>query len=144
MKKRAILFAALTALAGASASAWSQTMRPGEWQFTTTMTSPSMQQPQTGSVNRCITKAEADDPASFMSGGNAGGCEITRGASSPGGHSWTIACPKQGVSGAGKASYGPDRMESEISMVVALQEGGQKIQMTNRTQGRYLGPCKAK
>jgi hypothetical protein len=33
-------------------------------------------------------------------------------------------------------------MESEISMNVALKDGGQKIQMTNRTTGRYLGPCK--
>ena len=29
-------------------------------------------------------------------------------------------------------------------MTVAMKEGGQKIEMTNRTQGRYLGPCKAK
>jgi hypothetical protein len=144
MKKRTVLFAGLTTLAAASLGAWAQSMRPGEWEFTTTMTSPSMQQPQTGSVNKCVSQAEASDPASFMGGDNAGGCEITRGASAPGSYSWTIACPKQGVSGTGKASYGPDRIESEINMTVALQDGGQKIQMSNKTLGRYLGPCKGK
>jgi hypothetical protein len=139
MRNRTALFAALAA---ASLGAAAQNMQPGEWEFITTMTSPTMQQPQTGSVTKCISKTEADDPASFMGGENAGGCEIKRGASAPGSHNWTISCPKQGVSGTGKATYGPNRMESEISMDVALKDGGQKIRMTNRTTGRYLGPCK--
>lgn len=144
MRKASALFAVLSALAAASPGAAAQTMQPGEWEFTTTMTSPSMQQPQTGTVTKCVSKAEADDPASFMGGEKAGGCEITRGASSPGSYSWSIACPKQGVSGDGKASYGPNRMESEIRMNVALKEGGQTIEMHNRTTGRLLGPCKGK
>ena len=141
MNTRIVLFAALAA-AGLRAQA--QTMQPGEWEFTTTMTSPMMQQPQVGSTSKCVSKVEADDPASFMGGDNAAGCAITRGASSPGSYNWTIACEKQGVSGTVKASYGPNKIESEISMTVALKEGGQQIQMTNRTIGRLLGPCKAK
>jgi hypothetical protein len=141
MTTRSLMFALLAA--AASLPAMAQIMQPGEWQFTTTMTSPMMQQPQTGSVNKCVSKAEAADPASFTGGDNAAGCEITRGASSPGSYSWTIACPKQGVSGTGKAWYGPDKIDSEIRMSVALQEGGQKMEMTNRTLGRYLGPCKS-
>lgn len=131
-------------LAAASLPVAAQGIQPGEWQFTTTMTSPMMQQPQVGSATKCISKAEADDPGSFMGGDTAGGCAITRGPSAPGSYSWTIACEKQGVSGTGKASYGPSQIESEIRMTIALQEGGQKIEMTNRTQGRYLGPCAAK
>ena len=141
MKTRTVLFAALTA-AGFPAQA--QTMQPGEWEFTTTMTSPVMQQPQVGSTTKCVSKTEADDPASFMGGDNSAGCALTRGASNPGSYNWTIACEKQGVSGEGKASYGPNKIESEIRMTVALKEGGQQIQMTNRTVGRLLGPCKAK
>lgn len=141
MTTRSVFFAAFLA---ASLPAAAQTMQPGEWQFTTTMTSPAMQQPQTGSVSRCLTKAEADDPASFMGGDNAAGCTITRGPSSRGSYSWTIACEKQGVSGTGKATYDLTSLESEIRMTVALKEGGQKMEMTNRTVGRYLGPCKAK
>lgn len=140
MKTSSLLFALLTA---ASLPAAAQNMRPGEWEFTTTMTSPMMQQPQVGTVKKCIAKTEADDPMSFMGGDKAAGCDVTRGASAPGSYNWTIACQKQGVSGNGKASYGPDRIESEIRMTVALQEGGQKIEMVNRTLGRYLGPCKA-
>jgi len=141
MKTRTFLF---VALAAASLPAAAQSMKPGEWEFTTTMTSPAMQQPQKGTVRKCISKAEADDPVSFMGGDKAAGCDIQRGASTPGSTNWTIACAKQGVSGTGKASYGPDKIESEINMTVALQEGGQKMQMTNRTIGRLLGPCATK
>ena len=79
-----------------------------------------------------------------MGGDNAAGCTVTPGLRAPGSYNWTIACEKQGVTGEGKSSYGPDKFESEIRMTVALQEGGQKIQMTNRTVGRYVGPCTAK
>ena len=142
MTTRCVLFAVI--LAAASLPAAAQTLQPGEWQFTTTMTSPMMQQPQVATVSKCISKAEADDPASFMGGDTAAGCAITRGPSAPGSYNWTIACEKQGVNGTGKATIGPNQIESEIRMTVALQEGGQKIEMTNRTRGRYLGPCKAK
>jgi hypothetical protein len=131
-------------LAAVSLPVAAQNMQPGEWQFTTTMTSPMMQQPQVGTVNKCVSKADADDPSSFMGGDAAAGCVVTRGLSAPGSYSWTIACEKQGVSGEGKAWFGADKIESEIRMSVALQTGGQKIDMTNRTLGRYLGPCTAK
>ena len=141
MTTRTVLVALLAA---ASLPAAAQGIQPGEWQFTTTMTSPMMQQPQTGTTSKCVSKAEADEPQSLMGGDNAAGCAITRGPSAPGSYSWTIACEKQGVSGTGKAWYGPNQIESEIRMTIALQEGGQKIEMTSRTQGRYLGPCAAK
>jgi len=141
MTIRSVMFAVLAA---ASLPAAAQNMQPGEWEFTTTMTSPMMQKPQVGTVSKCISKAEADDPASFMGGDQAAGCDVTRGPSAPGSYSWTIACQKQGVSGTGKAWFDVAKIESEIRMTVALQEGGQKIEMTNRTLGRYLGPCKAK
>lgn len=140
MTTKSVLFAVLAA---ASLPAMAQGMQPGQWQFTTTMTSPAMPQPQVGSVSRCVSKADADDPASYLGGDNAAGCVITRGASTPGSYSWTIACEKQGVTGAGKATFDLTKIESEIRMTVTMKEGGQKIEMTNRTQGRYLGPCKA-
>ena len=141
MTARILLFAMLAA---ASLSAAAQNMKPGQWQFTTTMTSPSMQQPQIGTVKKCVSKSEADDPVSFMGGDQAAGCAITRGPSAPGSYSWTIACEKQGVNGTGNARYSPDKLESEIRMTIALKEGGQKMEMTNRTQGHYVGPCATK
>ena len=141
MTTRTVLFAALAA---ASLPAMAQGMQPGQWQFTTTMTSPMMQQPQVGNVSKCVSKADADDPAGYLGGDNAAGCVITRGASTPGSYNWTIACEKQGVTGIGKATFDLTKIESEIRMTVTMKEGGQKIEMTNRTQGRYLGPCTAK
>lgn len=140
MTIRSVLFAVLAA---ASLPAMAQGMQPGQWQFTTTMTSPIMQQPQVGNVSKCVSKADADDPAGFLGGDNAAECVITRGASAPGSYSWTIACDKQGVSGTGKATFDLTKIESEIRMTVTMKEGGQKIDMLNRTVGRYLGPCKA-
>jgi hypothetical protein len=140
MTTRIVLFAVLAA---ASLPAAAQGMQPGQWQFTTSMTSPIMQQPQIGNVSKCVSKADADDPVTLMGGDNASGCDITRGASTPGSYSWTIACEKQGVTGTGKATFDLTRIDSEIRMTVAPKEGGQKIEMTNRTQGRYIGPCKA-
>ena len=140
MTTKSVLFAVLAA---ASLPAMAQGMQPGQWQFTTTMTSPIMQQPQIGNVSKCVSKADADDPASYLGGDNAAGCEITRGPSAPGSYSWTLNCEKQGVSGTGKATFDLTKIESEIRMTVTMKEGGQKIEMTNRTQGRYLGPCKA-
>ena len=140
MTTRSLLFAVLAA---ASLPAAAQNMQPGQWQFTTTMTSPMMQQPQVGTVSKCVSKAEADDPSSIMGGDQAAGCEVKRGASAPGSYNWTVSCEKQGVSGSGKATFDLTKLESEIRMTVVLKEGGQKIDMTNRTQGRYLGPCKA-
>jgi Protein of unknown function (DUF3617) len=137
-------FVAAVVLTAASLPAAAQTMQPGEWQFTSTMTSPMMPQPQTGVASRCVSKAEADDPASFIGGGNATGCVITRGPVSPGSYSWTMACEKQGVSGTGKATFDLTSIESEIRMTVSMQQGGQKVEMTNRTVGRYVGPCKSK
>jgi hypothetical protein len=141
MKTRSLLCAVLAAT---SLPAAAQNMQPGEWEFTTTMTSPMMDKPQVGTISKCVSKSEADDPANIMGGDKAAGCVVTPGPSAPGSYTWTVACAKQGVSGAGKASYGPNKMESEINMTVELQQGGQKIQMSNRTQGRFLGPCKAK
>jgi hypothetical protein len=141
MTARSLLFAVLAA---ASLSAAAQNIQPGEWEFTTTMTSPMMTQPQVGTVSKCVSKAEADDPGSFMGGNQAAGCIVTRGPAPLGSLSWSVTCEKQGVSGIGKATYGPDKIESEIRMTVALQEGGKKIEMINRTIGRYLGPCAAK
>lgn len=141
MTTRTVLFALLAA---ASLPAAAQNMRPGQWQFTTTMTSPAMQQPQVGTISKCLSKSDADDPVSFMGGDQAAGCDVTRGESAPGSYSWTVACQKQGVSGTGKAWFGPEKIESEIRMTIALKEGGQTMEMTNRTLGRYLGPCAAK
>ena len=50
-------------IAFAAFAAQAQQMEPGEWEFTNTMTSPMLPQPQTMTMKRCISSKEASDPA---------------------------------------------------------------------------------
>jgi hypothetical protein len=135
-------FALLAVLALAPLGAAAQTMEPGEWQFTGTMTSPMLPKPQVVTRTECISKADAEDPTRFSGREQAQGCKITPVARSAENYSWTIACPQQGMSGDGKVQFGRGSIESEVRMLLEVQ--GQKMEMLSRTSGRRLGPCAAK
>lgn len=136
---KAVVFAVLTAFTLPAAA---QAMEPGEWQFTSTMTSPTLPAPQSATVTQCVSKADAEDPARFSAGEQASDCKVTPGNRTPGSFSWTISCPQQGMRGAGKARFGRDTIESEVQMTMEMQ--GQKMEMLSKTSGRRLGPCKTK
>jgi hypothetical protein len=129
-------------LATASLPLAAQTMQPGEWQFTSTLTSPVLPQPQSVTVTQCISKADADDPTRFSPRDQAADCEVTPGSRTPDSYSWAVACPKQGMRGTGKAHFASVTIESEIQISVEIQ--GQKMDMVSRTSGRRLGPCTTK
>jgi len=136
---KSMLFAFAIAFAGAAAA---QSMEPGEWQFSSTMTSKMLPKPQTSVVTRCITKEDAQDPTNLSGKAKEQGCTVTPGNRTPSSYNWTIACPKQGMSGEGKVRFTRDSVDSELQMNVELQ--GQKMQLTTLTTGRLLGPCKPK
>ena len=117
-------------------------MTPGEWEFTSTMTSAMLPAPQTSTVTQCITKAEAEDPTRFANRGQPQDCQMTPGARTAGTFEWAIACPKMGMRGTGKARFGASTIESEMYMTMESQ--GQKMEMRSSSRGRYVGPCKTK
>lgn len=117
-------------------------MRPGEWEFTSTMSSPMLPKPQTSTVRQCISKAEADDPARFANRDQPQDCRMTPGARSAGSFAWTIECPKMGMKGAGKARFAATAVESEMEM--SMESQGQKMEMRSSSKGRFVGPCPAK
>jgi hypothetical protein len=53
---------------------------------------------------------------------------------------WDMACPSSNMTGRGSVRMGRGTMESEMQM--RGEHKGQKIDMTTRTTGRRLGPCK--
>ena len=135
-------FALLAVLALAPLSAAAQTMEPGEWQITSTMTSPMLPKPQVVTRTECISKEDAEDPTHFSGRDQAQGCKVTPVARTPESYSWTVSCPQQGMSGDGKLRFARGTVEGEVRMTVDMQ--GQKLEMFSRTSGRRLGPCATK
>ena len=59
-----IWIGSMVALAAFAAQA--QQMEAGEWEFTNTMSSPMLPQPQTMTMKRCLTSKEVSDPEGEM------------------------------------------------------------------------------
>lgn len=136
---KAMLFAVSIAFAVPAAA---QSMEPGEWQFTSTLSSSVMPKPQTAVSTQCISKEDAQDPARFSGADQAKDCKVTPGARSPESYSWTVSCPEQGLTGNGKLRFARGTVDGEVRMVMDMQ--GQKMEMLSQTSGRLLGPCKTK
>ena len=132
-----IWIATVLALGGAAVHA--QQVEPGEWEFTNTMSSPMLPQPQTMTMKQCITAQQASDPAGWQPRPESD-CKVTPKGKSGDSVSWEISCPKSGMNGNGTARLGKGTLESETKMSMSGQ--GQSFEMTTKTKGRRVGPCK--
>ena len=126
-------------IALAALAAHAQQMEPGEWEFTNTMSSPALPQPQTMTMKRCVTSKEAGDPAGWQPRPESD-CKVTPKGRNGDQVSWEISCPKSGMNGSGTARLGKGTIESETKMTMSGQ--GQNFQMTTKTKGHRVGPCK--
>jgi uncharacterized protein DUF3617 len=126
-------------LALAALASQAQQMEPGEWEFTNTMRSPMLPQPQTMTMKRCISSKEASDPTGWQPRPESG-CKVTPKDRSGDSFSWDISCPKSGMNGSGTARLGGGTLEGETKMTMSGQ--GQTLEMTTKTKGRRVGPCK--
>ena len=132
-----IWIGSMVALAAFAAQA--QQMEAGEWEFTNTMSSPMLPQPQTMTMKRCLTSKEVSDPAGWQPRPESD-CKVTPKGRSGDSVSWDISCPKSGMNGSGTARLAGATVESETKMTMSGQ--GQSVQMTTKTKGRRVGPCK--
>ena len=137
--KRLALFAVLAIALPAGA----QTMDPGEWELSSTLTSSALPKPESATVTHCLSKEDAENPARFVSGPRTQNCTITPGARTPDSFEWTIVCPDQRMSAKGKLRFTRRSMDADIRMVVEPQPG-QKVDMQTKVSGRLLGPCPTK
>lgn len=135
--KKLLTFAILSA---AAVSAQAQQLEPGEWEFTTTVTSPAFPKPQQHTLKQCVKKEEAGDPSKWASGGQKSDCKVTPGATSGGSTSWEMSCPSSGMKGKGTVKISGSNMESTLQMSGDMK--GQKFEMQSTTTGRRLGACK--
>jgi hypothetical protein len=134
---------ALVALLAVALPAGAQNMDPGEWELSSTMTSPALPKPQSATVTHCLSKEDAENPSRFVSGPSTHNCTLKPGARAPDSFEWAISCPDQHMTGTGKLRYSRRSLDADLRMVVETQPG-QKIDMQTRVSGRLLGPCKAK
>ena len=126
-------------LAFATLAAHAQQMEPGEWEFTNTMSSPALPQPQTMTIKQCVTSKMAGDPAGWQPRPESD-CKVTPKGKSGDSVSWDISCPKAGMNGTGNARLAGATIEGETKMTMSGQ--GQSVEMTTKTKGRRVGPCK--
>ena len=117
-----------------------QEMEPGEWQFTTSMTSPMMPKPHTTTITRCVKKEDADPSKLGSQDQGKSDCKMTPGKKSGGSYSWEVTCPSSGMKGTGTARSTGSTVESEMRMSGTQQ--GQKFEMHTKTTGKRLGACK--
>jgi hypothetical protein len=127
-------------LALSAAGALAQQMEPGEWEFTSTMSSAMLPKPQSMTMKRCITGEDVKDPARWQ-GKPETDCKMTPKGKSGDSYSWEMSCPKSGMRGNGTVRYGKGTVESETRMVSSQQ--GKSFEMLTRMKGRRVGPCKS-
>ena len=139
MKKRLLVLALLAGLSS-GAAAQERGMEPGEWELTTTISSPMMPQPQTATVKHCIKAEDLAEPSRWMGGAPPGSdCKLTPLERDGKSASWEMACPSSGFKGRGRARFTAGMMDSEMN--ISGMQDGKKFEMQTKTRGRRLGPC---
>lgn len=138
---RALVFGMCVA-ASSTVFAQQQGMEAGEWELTTTVTSPMFPKPQTATVTHCVKAEDIADPSRWMGGKPPGSdCKLTPLERDASGASWEMSCPSSGFKGRGRARFSPGMMDSEMQMSAMAE--GKKFEMQTRTRGRRLGPCRS-
>ena len=133
--------AVLLALAACAAPAAAQLV-PGDWEFVYTTTSAALPRAQTSTVRQCLSPAEADDPAGIVSRERPQDCSTKTGEQSENTYTWTVACPKLGMTGSGRASFAGKTLQSEKR--IHLVSDGKRMELHTVAKGRHLGPCPTK
>jgi hypothetical protein len=135
-----LLVVALTVALAGTAVAQQKGMEPGEWELTTTISSPMMPQPQTATVKHCIKAEDLAEPSRWMGGSPPGSdCKLTPLERDGRSASWEMACPSSGFKGRGRARFAAGMMDSEMN--ISGMQDGKKFEMQTKTRGRRLGPC---
>jgi Protein of unknown function (DUF3617) len=157
---------ALSALvcAGLGAAHAADMVKPGGWEYTTTMQMPNMPQlppgvqlppnvhMQSGPGGMTVTSTHcvtASDPIAGLNRphgpANAGmQCRNDRMDRNGNTVSWAGTCtmPDGGtVHSVGTAHYDGDRMEANVKTQTSAPQGGAPMETSLHVTGRYLGPC---
>jgi hypothetical protein len=130
-------------LAVAPPALLAQGLEPGEWEFSSTTTSPMLPKPHSSTLRHCVKKEDAEKPERWMGqkSPQSSDCKFSYGQKSGRTMSWQVSCPKSNMRGSGNARVGRGSMESDMSMSGEMR--GRRFEMRTRMTGRRLGPCKS-
>ena len=97
---------------------------------------------QTMTNQHCVTEKDIED-GGVAKGGKArnkdGDCEIKDVTMSGNTATYKMVCPK-GTTGDAKMTFTGSGYVMDVNM--NIDQGGHKMTMKQRTEGKYLGPCK--
>ena len=124
------------------ASLPAQSLEPGEWEFNSTTSSPSLSKPHSLTIKQCVKKEDADNPERWMGRqAEKRDCKFTQQKSGADTISWQVSCPKSSMRGSGTARIDGRSLESDMQMSGNVH--GRSFEMRTRMTGRRLGPCKS-
>jgi hypothetical protein len=155
MKKACLLAAAgMTICAAASAadnpfSQFKGKMKPGlyEYRMETDMSGMKGMPPGMGKMSpppfsKCLTQEEIDKGQ--MGRGREGkapeNCDVSNFNMSGNTASYTMTCSKPKMSADNKITFSSDGFKMDMKM--AMDQGGQMMNMNQHMESKYLGPCK--
>ena len=96
---------------------------------------------QTTTQQKCVTQKEIDeDPVSPKGNRKDEQCEFKDVKTSGDTTTYKMVCPKNNMVADGRMSFTSSGYVMETNMT--MDQGGQKMNMKQRTEGKYLGPCK--
>ena len=96
---------------------------------------------QSSTQQRCVTQKEIDeDPVPSRSNRKDEQCDIKDVKTSGDTTTYKMVCPKGNMSAEGKIQFTSSGYVMETNMT--MDQGGHKMNMKQRTEGKYLGPCK--
>jgi hypothetical protein len=159
MKPKRLLAVALAAAAGLAASAiaadnpfgaFKGKIKPGMYEYKGEMDMgqmpgmpPGMATKQPISAQHCITQEMIerggwDNPRER----EKSGCEVKNFKMSGNTATYQMECKQPAMTADNTVSFGSDSFKMEMKM--NSSHGGQVMKMTQRMEGKYLGPCPAK
>ena len=99
---------------------------------------------QSMNFQRCLSQKEIDE-GGFGKGQDRGGkgtdkCDIKNMNVSGNVATYTMECSEPKMKADNRVTFGPEGFKMDMKM--AMDRGGQMMNMTQRMEGRYLGPCK--
>ena len=154
MKTAALLvaaFAATSALAQNPADAMKGKMKPGLYAYKMEMDMgqvpgmPAGMGKQTMNMQHCVTQKDIEQGqvGKGRDGKANSNCEMQDFKMSGNTATYKMVCKGEGAMTAdNKITFVPDGFD--MTMKMAMDRGGQKMNMTQNMEGRYLGPCPAK
>ena len=140
MYLRITLTCILATLFSTGVSAKGVPIKPGLWEFTTTVSMPMLPQPQVNTTSECVEEDELS-PEKFNQDQN-NPCEITNTTTNGNTVSWSMRCP----TGAGTTMDGNWKFTSLGNSIsgngaMTMEMGGQPMKVKMEWQGKRVGSC---